>query len=83
MDPWATATTLPAIAKAGRKAIETLKKYAGLSGGTFSKAKTEVSYIRTRRLLDKKGKTVHFMEVLKAHRLASAEGEGLPMDARG
>lgn len=72
---WATATTLPAIAKAGRKAIETLKKYAIMSGGSFPKTKIEDLIYEHGQLRDKKGKTVHFMEVLKARRLGSAEGE--------
>ncbi|MFL9813971.1 xanthine dehydrogenase family protein molybdopterin-binding subunit [Stutzerimonas sp. VN223-3] len=72
---WATATTLPAIAAAGRKAIDALKEYATLEGGAFPDAKPEDLTYENGQLKSSDGKAVGFAEVLKARQLASADGE--------
>ncbi|MCQ4313824.1 xanthine dehydrogenase family protein molybdopterin-binding subunit [Pseudomonas stutzeri] len=72
---WATATTLPAIAAAGRKAIDALKEYATLEGGAFPDAKPEDLTYENGQLKSSDGKAIGFAEVLKARQLASADGE--------
>ncbi|TDX29951.1 xanthine dehydrogenase molybdenum binding subunit apoprotein [Modicisalibacter xianhensis] len=81
---WATATTLPAIAEAGRKAIEVLKTYAAMESGSFPDAKPEDLSYEDGQLSNGAGKSMPFAEVLKARQLASADGEahteGAPTD---
>lgn len=72
---WATATTLPAIAAAGRKAIEVLKEYATSENGVFPDAKPEDLTFEDGQLKNTDGKSIGFAEVLKARQLASADGE--------
>ncbi|WP_106476275.1 xanthine dehydrogenase family protein molybdopterin-binding subunit [Phytohalomonas tamaricis] len=81
---WATATALPAVAAAARKALEELKSYAVSERGAFVGAKADDLSIENGQLKSADGKTVAFAEVLKQRKLASADGEahtgGAPTD---
>ncbi|WP_346797111.1 xanthine dehydrogenase family protein molybdopterin-binding subunit [Halomonas sp. Bachu 37] len=72
---WATATTLPAIAEAARAALDQLKGYAISESGVFAGAKKEDISFSDGQLANADGRTVTFADVLKARKLASADGE--------
>ncbi|MES1930187.1 xanthine dehydrogenase, molybdenum binding subunit apoprotein [Salinisphaera dokdonensis CL-ES53] len=72
---WATATTLPAIAGATRKAVEALKSYAIGDGGAFAGAKAEDLSFDDGQLADDNGKSVAYTDVLQELKLANADGE--------
>ena len=72
---WATATTLPAIAGATRKAVEALKSYAIGDGGAFAGAKADDLSFDDGQLADDNGKSVAYTDVLKELKLANADGE--------
>jgi xanthine dehydrogenase YagR molybdenum-binding subunit len=72
---WATASVMPAIADATRKAIEQLKGYAGNPGTPFADAKPEDIALTGGKLVQGSN-SVPFGEVLSRQRIASAEGHG-------
>ena len=72
---WATATTLPAVAAATRKAIDQLKDYATAQKGPFKDAKADELSFSDGQLQHKNGQSVAYTEVLQGQRLASADGE--------
>ena len=72
---WATATTLPAIAGATRKAVDALKTYAVGDGGAFAGAKADDLSFDDGKLADSNGKSVAYTDVLKQLKLANADGE--------
>jgi xanthine dehydrogenase YagR molybdenum-binding subunit len=71
---WATASVLPAIAESTRAAIAQLKTYATQAGAIFDGAKHEDMQMRNGQLMHA-GRAVNFEAVLKAARIASAEGQ--------
>ncbi|RKQ96959.1 xanthine dehydrogenase molybdenum binding subunit apoprotein [Kushneria sinocarnis] len=71
---WTTATTLPAVAEASRKAIEQLKSHATSGQGAFSDVAAEDLSFENGQL-SHNGRAMDYTEVLGAQRLASADGE--------
>lgn len=72
---WATASVMPAIAQATRKAIDQLKTIAVAEGGSFQGAKPEELTVENGTL--KQGsRALTFAQILQAQKAASAEGEG-------
>ncbi|MGV8918753.1 MAG: xanthine dehydrogenase family protein molybdopterin-binding subunit [Pseudomonas sp.] len=71
---WATASVLPAVAEATRQALEQLKAFAASPHGAFVGVKADQLSIEDGNL---KGpdKALSFAEVLKAQKLASADGQ--------
>jgi xanthine dehydrogenase YagR molybdenum-binding subunit len=72
---WATATTLPAIAKATRAAIDELKGFATGDEGDFAGTKADDIDFEDGKLVDGNGKSVAYTDVLKSQKLANADGE--------
>ncbi|GAA3946102.1 xanthine dehydrogenase family protein molybdopterin-binding subunit [Allohahella marinimesophila] len=72
---WATATTLPAIAKATKNAIDQLKVYATSSNAKFADQKPEDLKYEDGEVISGSGDRISFTELLKQQRLASADGE--------
>ncbi|BES69104.1 xanthine dehydrogenase family protein molybdopterin-binding subunit [Marinobacter nanhaiticus D15-8W] len=73
---WATATTLPAVAKATRLAIDQLMDHATGKKSPLEGAKAEDLSFANGKLHHSDGRSVDFTEVLASQRLASADGEG-------
>ncbi|WP_148861056.1 xanthine dehydrogenase family protein molybdopterin-binding subunit [Marinobacter fonticola] len=73
---WATATTLPAVAKATRLAIDQLKEHATSKKSPFEGAKGDDLSFANGKLHHSDGRSVDYTEVLESLRLASADGEG-------
>ncbi|MFC0338080.1 xanthine dehydrogenase, molybdenum binding subunit apoprotein [Kushneria avicenniae] len=70
---WTTATTLPAVAAATRKAIEELKGYATSGKGDFADAASDSLTFENGQLTHD-GQSVDYVDVLKGQKLASADG---------
>ena len=79
---WATATTLPAIAKATRNALEQVKTYATSGTGKFADQKPEDLRYEGGEVVTKSGERIHFADLLKQQRLASADGEAETPEAK-
>lgn len=73
---WATATTLPAVAKATRLAIDQLIDHATSKKSPLEGAKAEDLSFANGKLHHSDGRSVDYTEVLESQRLASADGEG-------
>jgi xanthine dehydrogenase YagR molybdenum-binding subunit len=71
---WATASVMPAIAEASRQAITQLKLFATQSGALFDGAKPDAVRFENGKLVSGE-RSVDFAAVLKAQRIASAEGQ--------
>ncbi|HDZ54960.1 MAG TPA: xanthine dehydrogenase family protein molybdopterin-binding subunit [Pseudomonas xinjiangensis] len=71
---WATATVMPAIAKAAKAAIEELKTYATGDDGPFQEASMDDLQFSDGQLSDGNGKSITFGELLKEMKLANADG---------
>ncbi|QEI06654.1 xanthine dehydrogenase family protein molybdopterin-binding subunit [Pigmentiphaga aceris] len=71
---WATASVLPAVAKATRDAIDQLKVIAAGADSPFAKAKPDTLKLEGGKLTDGK-QSVDFGEVLKSQKVAAAEAE--------
>jgi len=71
---WVTASVMPAIAQATRKAIEELKKFATAEGGTFEGVKPEELQVEG-GMLKQGARALTFAQVLQAQKVASAEGQ--------
>jgi xanthine dehydrogenase YagR molybdenum-binding subunit len=80
---WATANVLPAIAEATRDAIRQLVSFAVADRAYFAGVKPENILMQAGKLMSG-DRSIDFADVLKAQRLASAEGEahtsGAPTD---
>lgn len=80
---WATASVLPAIAEATRRAIAQLRTFATQEGAPFAGASPESLRLEGGRLTDGR-RAVDYAAILVAQRFASAEGhartEGAPTD---
>ena len=72
---WATASVLPAVAKATRDAIDQLKVIAAGEGSPFAKAKPDTLKLENGKLSDGK-QSVDFADILKSQKVAAAEAEG-------
>lgn len=72
----ATATTLPAVAKAVRAAIGALKEVATGETGAFAGADPEKLTVEGGALVDEQGKRAAFAEILVGHKLGSVNGDG-------
>lgn len=72
---WATATTLPAIAKATRAAIDELKTYAIGDGAAFAGASPEDLSFADGALSNNQGQSVAYTDILNGQKLANADGE--------
>ncbi|WP_110691524.1 xanthine dehydrogenase family protein molybdopterin-binding subunit [Salinicola halophyticus] len=72
---WATATTLPAIAGAARKALDEIKRYATGSNGAFAGASSDELEVADGGLRNADGKQTSFADILEAGRYGSADGE--------
>lgn len=71
---WATATVMPAIAKACKTAIEELKTYATGDGGPYQDASVDTLVFADGKLSDGNGRSMTFADVLKEMKLANADG---------
>lgn len=71
-----TATTLPAVAKAVRAAIDALKEAATGEGGPFADADPESLEVDGGALADAQGRRAGFADILAALRLGSVNGDG-------
>jgi xanthine dehydrogenase YagR molybdenum-binding subunit len=71
---WATASVMPAVAKATREAIEQLKTIAAGPGSPFEGAEPDTLKLENGKLTDGK-QSVDFGEVLTSQKVASAEAE--------
>ena len=72
---WATASVMPAIAQATRKALDQLKSFATAEGGSFHGLKPEELSVESGTL--KNGaRALSFAQILQAQKVASAEGQG-------
>jgi xanthine dehydrogenase YagR molybdenum-binding subunit len=80
---WATASVLPAIAEATRRAIEQLRSFATQEGSIFVDTQPAALRMEGGRLTDGE-RTVEFASILNAQRFACAEGHartgGTPTD---
>ncbi|WP_353980984.1 xanthine dehydrogenase family protein molybdopterin-binding subunit [Salinicola endophyticus] len=72
---WATATTLPAIAKATRVALDEMKRYATGANGAFAGGASDDLEVAEGGLRNADGKQVSFADILGAARYGSADGE--------
>ncbi|WP_110677018.1 xanthine dehydrogenase family protein molybdopterin-binding subunit [Salinicola sp. RZ23] len=72
---WATATTLPAIAKAARVALDEMKRYATGTNGAFAGVASDELEVAEGGLRNADGKQVSFADILGAARYGSADGE--------
>lgn len=72
----ATATTLPAVAKAVRAAIDELKEVATDENGPFAGADPDTLRVENAALVDEQGKRASFTEILIGHKLGSVNGDG-------
>ncbi|MCP4026760.1 MAG: xanthine dehydrogenase family protein molybdopterin-binding subunit [Sphingomonas sp.] len=72
----ATATALPAVAKAVRAAIDALKEAATGEGGPFAGANPESLEVEGGALVDAQGRCMGFADILSALRLGSVNGDG-------
>ncbi|WFF40739.1 xanthine dehydrogenase family protein molybdopterin-binding subunit [Salinicola endophyticus] len=72
---WATATTLPAIAKAARVALDEMKRYATGANGAFAGVASDELEVAEGGLRNTDGKQVSFADILGAARYGSADGE--------
>ncbi len=72
---WATATTLPAIAKAARVALDEMKRYATGANGAFAGVASDELEVAEGGLRNAAGKQVSFADILGAARYGSADGE--------
>jgi xanthine dehydrogenase YagR molybdenum-binding subunit len=70
---WATASVMPAIAEATRNAVAQLKTFATASNAFFDGVKPEDLRLENGRLVNG-ARSVDFAAILKAQRLADAEG---------
>jgi xanthine dehydrogenase YagR molybdenum-binding subunit len=70
---WATASVLPAVAEATRQALTQLKAFATSPRGAFANGKAEDLSVENGSLKSADN-TLSFAEVLKAQKLASADG---------
>jgi xanthine dehydrogenase YagR molybdenum-binding subunit len=71
---WMTASILPAVAEATRKALDQLKGFAATAEGGMAQAKPEAIKVSNGRL-ENEGTSLGFGEVLNKIKVASAEGE--------
>ncbi len=72
---WATASVMPAIAQASRKALDQLKTFATAEGGSFHGIKPDELTVENGTL--KHGsRALSFSQILQAQKVASAEGQG-------
>ena len=71
---WATASVMPAIAQATRKALEQLKSFATAEGGSFHGAKPDELTVEN-GMLKQGARGLTFAQILQAQRVASAEGQ--------
>ena len=71
---WATATVMPAVAEAAKNAIEELKEYAADEGGIFADAQKDALRFENGELIGPNNRAVAFPEILKAKKLANADG---------
>lgn len=71
----ATATTLPAIAKATRTALTEIKRYATSGNGAFAGLNADDLDVADGGLRNADGKQVSFSEILDTGRYGSADGE--------
>ncbi|WP_340638318.1 molybdopterin cofactor-binding domain-containing protein [Salinicola tamaricis] len=63
---WATATTLPAIAKAARVALDEMKRYATGANGAFAGVASDELEVAEGGLRNAAGKQVSFADILGA-----------------
>ncbi|ALL71337.1 Periplasmic aromatic aldehyde oxidoreductase, molybdenum binding subunit YagR (plasmid) [Paraburkholderia caribensis MBA4] len=80
---WVTASLLPAVTEATRKAVDQLKTYSTSPSGPFAGANAETIRFENGTLTDGR-RNVDFTAILKSQRLADAEGHahtgGTPTD---
>lgn len=72
---WATATTLPAVAKATRLAVEQLKEHAAGKNSPLEGAKADDLSFANGKLHHSDGRSADYTQVLDSQRLASADGD--------
>ena len=73
---WATATLLPVVADAARKAVETMKGYATNPNAPFEGRQIDDLLYEQGRIKDGNGRAVSFAEILEPQKLANAVGDG-------
>ncbi len=72
---WATASVMPAIAQASRKALDQLKSFATAEGGSFQGVKPDELTVENGTLRNG-ARALTFAQILQAQKVASAEGHG-------
>ncbi len=80
---WASASALPAIHAAAKKAADQLKGYAVEEDAVFADAKTDDLSLADGKLSLKGGQSVDFVQILQKRKVAEAFGEAYTTGATG